>query len=266
MVFPRKPGGLIVGGFLIALTALLWLFLKPGSAASIEAPPTATATPLSWIRLDIADAQTEPFMTVSRAILAPTPSAVSTMTPALLQTAATVAVQPTPAPPTPIPQTFTPEAPPAPLLTGWPVAGEISQSFGCSDYYSGIPAPGCPADAPWFHDGLDVAAPVGTPVQATLTGTVIFAGPDGDGPLCNRSYRGYGLGVVVDNGQGWQALYTHLSEVYVQAGQTVTPETVIGLVGETGCATGPHLHFGLRHRETLVDPLAIKGDEGVYPI
>ena len=73
-----------------------------------------------------------------------------------------------------------------------------------------------PADAPWFHDGLDVAAPVGFPVQAAITGTVIFAGPDGDGPLCNQGYRGYGLGVVVDNGQGWQALYAHLSEVYVR--------------------------------------------------
>ena len=136
------------------------------------------------------------------------------------------------------------------------MAGEISQRFGCSDYYSGIPGPGCPADAPWFHDGLDVAALVGFPVRAAITGTVIFAGPDGAGPLCNGGYRGYGLGVVVDNGQGWQALYAHLSEIDVQAGQAVTPETVIGLAGETGCASGPHLHFGLRHRETLVDPLA----------
>jgi murein DD-endopeptidase MepM/ murein hydrolase activator NlpD len=140
------------------------------------------------------------------------------------------------------------------------VAGEISQRFGCSDYYSGIPGPGCPADAPWFHDGLDVAAPVGVPVQAAITGTVIFAGPDGAGPLCNQGYRGYGLGVVVDNGQGWQTLYAHLSEIYVQAGEAVTAETVIGLVGATGCASGPHLHFGLRYRDTLVDPLAVKGE------
>jgi murein DD-endopeptidase MepM/ murein hydrolase activator NlpD len=97
-------------------------------------------------------------------------------------------------------------------------------------------------------------------VQAAITGTVIFAGPDSDGPLCNEGYLGYGLGVVVDNGQGWQTLYAHLSQIYVQAGEAVTPETVIGLVGETGCATGPHLHFGLRYRETLVDPLVGKGE------
>lgn len=79
-------------------------------------------------------------------------------------------------------------------LTGWPVGGPVSQGFGCSPYYTGIPGPACEADRPWFHDGVDIVAGSGTPVRAGLTGTVIFAGPDGDGPPCG-AYRGYGLGV-----------------------------------------------------------------------
>jgi murein DD-endopeptidase MepM/ murein hydrolase activator NlpD len=133
------------------------------------------------------------------------------------------------------------------------VGGQVTQAFGCSVYYSGIPGPDCPPAAPWFHDGLDIAAPVGRPVQAAMAGTVIFAGPDGDGPACG-AYQGYGLAVVVDNGQGYQTLYAHLSRLEVVVGQVVTPETIIGTVGETGCTSGPHLHFGLRYQDQLVDP------------
>lgn len=139
-------------------------------------------------------------------------------------------------------------------LTGLPASGQLSQEFGCSPFYTGISGPGCSPEQPWFHDGLDIAARAGTPVRAALTGTVIFAGPDGDGPLCGQ-HRGYGLGVVVDTGAGWQTLYAHLSDIHVTAGQIVAPDTVIGAVGETGCVTGAHLHFGLRHNNELVDPI-----------
>jgi murein DD-endopeptidase MepM/ murein hydrolase activator NlpD len=138
-----------------------------------------------------------------------------------------------------------------------PVAGRISQAYGCSPYYSGIPGPGCPVEAFWFHDGVDIAVGVGTPVQAGMAGRVTFAAADGDGPLCNQGYRGYGLAVMVDNGEGWQALYAHLSGIDVQEGQAVEPETVIGLSGDTGCVSGAHLHFGLRHDGELVDPLEV---------
>lgn len=138
-------------------------------------------------------------------------------------------------------------------LSFWPVQGAISQDFGCSPYFTGIPGQGCPAERPWLHDGLDLAVWPGAPIKAGLAGTVIFAGPDDDGPLCG-AYRGYGLGVIIDTGDGWQSLYAHLSEIKVVAGQQVTPDTVIGLAGDTGCVTGPHLHFGLRHHGELVDP------------
>jgi murein DD-endopeptidase MepM/ murein hydrolase activator NlpD len=149
-----------------------------------------------------------------------------------------------------------PEATPEPAqpLTGWPVRGAISQGFGCSPYYTGISGPGCPAEAPWFHDGVDIAAGAGTPVRASLAGTVVFAGADGGGPVCRDGYRGYGLAVVIDGGAGWQALYAHLARVDVTVGQVVTPETIIGSIGKTGCVSGVHLHFGLRHNGRLVDP------------
>ena len=139
-------------------------------------------------------------------------------------------------------------------LVGWPVRRRITQPFGCTSFYSGIPAPYCPADAPWFHDGLDLAAWPGEPIRAAITGTVIFAGPDGDGPACGVN-RGYGLGVVIDNGQGWQTLYAHLSHIAVTRGQKVTPNTLIGAAGATGCVSGPHLHFGVRHQGVLIDPM-----------
>ncbi len=146
-------------------------------------------------------------------------------------------------------------APASTPLVGWPAGGQMTQAFGCSVYYSGIAGPECPPAAPWFHDGVDIGAPVGRPVRAAMAGTVIFAGADGGGPVCRGGYRGYGLGVVVDNGRGWQTLYAHLSRVDVAVGQVVGPQTIIGAVGETGCVSGPHLHFGLKHHGVLVDPV-----------
>jgi len=143
-------------------------------------------------------------------------------------------------------------AAPAPLA-GWPVRGRISQPFGCSRFYSGIPASSCPTDQPWFHDGLDIAVPIGQPVRAAISGTVLFAGADGTGPACGR-YRGYGLAVVIDGGSGWQTLYAHLSDLFVVKGQPVHPDSLIGLSGASGCVSGPHLHFGLREWGMLVDP------------
>lgn len=140
-------------------------------------------------------------------------------------------------------------------LTAWPANGPISQAFGCSPFYSGITGPGCPAATPWFHDGLDLAIPAGTPVQAGLSGTIIFAGADGSGPPCGQ-YRGYGLSVVVANQTGWQTLYAHLDEIRVEVGQVVTATTIIGASGATGCVSGPHLHFGLRNQSGLLDPQA----------
>jgi murein DD-endopeptidase MepM/ murein hydrolase activator NlpD len=99
-----------------------------------------------------------------------------------------------------------------------------------------------------FHSGLDIGAPSGAPAVATGAGTVISAGWNG----------GYGKAVIIQHSDTQQTLYGHLSEISVQAGQTVTQGTVIGLVGSTGNSTGPHLHFESRMPVdgvwTAVDP------------
>ncbi len=83
-----------------------------------------------------------------------------------------------------------------------------------------------------FHSGVDIGAPMGAPVVASVTGTIVSAGWNG----------GYGKAIVIQHGTQ-QTLYGHLSEISVQAGQSIDQGTVIGLVGSTGNSTGPHLHF-----------------------
>ena len=87
-----------------------------------------------------------------------------------------------------------------------------------------------------MHTGVDFAAPVGTPVLAALAGRVVLAEP----------LSGYGLTVVLDHGQGLQTLYAHLQVIGVTAGSQIDQGGELGLVGMTGVATGPHLHFELR--------------------
>jgi len=84
-----------------------------------------------------------------------------------------------------------------------------------------------------FHQGTDLAAPEGTPVVAAFSGRVEIAGWLG----------GYGLIVVISHGDTHETRYAHLSEVLVKPGQEIKQGNVIGLVGSTGMATGPHLHF-----------------------
>lgn len=155
----------------------------------------------------------------------------------------------TPSPsPTPTPAPYPPlEAPGCPLPDA-----SVSQWYGCTPYYTGTLGDGCPANAPWHHDGLDLAAQPETPVYSGIQGRVTFAGEDTRGPQC-RDHRGYGLVVVVDN-DDWSLLYGHLSGIDVRVGEEAAPGTVIGYVGDTGCVSGPHLHFGVRLRGDEIDP------------
>ncbi len=88
-----------------------------------------------------------------------------------------------------------------------------------------------------FHSGTDLAAPMGTPVVAAAPGTVETANWLG----------GYGLTVIINHASAQQTLYAHMSELFVQPGQSVEQGTVIGRVGSTGNSTGNHLHFEVRH-------------------
>jgi murein DD-endopeptidase MepM/ murein hydrolase activator NlpD len=124
--------------------------------------------------------------------------------------------------------------PPAQLAVrlAWPVAGLVGSPFG----------PRLTA----FHPGIDIVANMGAPVRAAAAGKVRFAA---------WNAGGYGNLVVVKIGGGVSAMYAHLSEIDVRPGQTVTVGQQLGLIGMTGNATGPHLHFEVRLHGAAVDPL-----------
>jgi murein DD-endopeptidase MepM/ murein hydrolase activator NlpD len=100
------------------------------------------------------------------------------------------------------------------------------------------------------HKGVDYAASTGTPIKSTGDGRVVSAGRKG----------GYGNAVVVQHGQKYQTLYAHMSRFArgVTAGSHVTQGQVIGYVGSTGLATGPHLHYEFRVNGRHVDPLGVQ--------
>lgn len=98
------------------------------------------------------------------------------------------------------------------------------------------------------HPGFDLAAPPGSPVYAADTGLVIFAGWSG---------IGYGNAILIDHGNGFQTLYAHLSQVSTYCGARVERGNLIGLSGDTGNSTGPHLHFEVRVPGGYIDPLKV---------
>jgi len=98
-----------------------------------------------------------------------------------------------------------------------------------------------------FHTGTDMACPTGTPIYATMSGTIATAG-------VNRVYGNY---VIIDHGNGYQTLYAHMSKTLATKGQWVSQGTKIGLVGSTGYSTGPHLHFTVYKNGKMINPMTI---------
>lgn len=119
----------------------------------------------------------------------------------------------------------------------WPAQGRISGVFGSQRIYNGTPK------SP--HSGLDIAANQGTAVQAPAGGIVSFADPD--------LYLTGGT-VLIDHGHGVSSNFLHLSRIDVKVGDRVEQGQVIGAVGATGRATGPHLHWGMNWFDVRVDP------------
>jgi murein DD-endopeptidase MepM/ murein hydrolase activator NlpD len=108
----------------------------------------------------------------------------------------------------------------------WPTHGIITQTF-----YE-------------YHPGIDIANDVGTPEVAADGGQVVFAG-----------WGSYGIYVEIDHGNGFHTIYGHMSAVLVKTGQVVTQGQEIGLMGATGRASGPHLHFEIRFQGAPQNPL-----------
>ena len=119
----------------------------------------------------------------------------------------------------------------------WPALGRISGVYGSRRILNGKPR------RP--HFGVDVAAPEGTPVHAAAAGRVAFAHP---GMFFN------GKTVIIDHGLGLTSAYLHMSAIPVKSGARVKKGEMIGRIGTTGRVTGAHLHWGMRHGATPVDP------------
>lgn len=125
----------------------------------------------------------------------------------------------------------------------WPVTGRISGVFGSQRILNGEPQN--------MHGGVDVAAPTGAPIKAPAPGIVRLAEPD--------MYFEGGL-VFIDHGQKLESAFMHMSRIDVKPGDRVEKGQVLGTVGATGRATGPHMHWSLKWADTLVDPQLVVGE------
>ena len=126
----------------------------------------------------------------------------------------------------------------------WPIAGTITQEFGCTGFYAEPPLGNCAH----FHTGIDIADPKYTPIHAAGSGRVVYEGPLSDGAWV----------VIIAHSEQLVTLYGHLDNRFrpptVRAGQIVSQGQIIGYVGTTGNTTGPHLHWAVELNGNWVNP------------
>jgi len=132
-------------------------------------------------------------------------------------------------------RSFTPGTP-SNLLLDKPVDGPLSSKFGVRRFFNG--------EERNPHAGLDFAVPAGTPIKAPAAGKVILIG----------NYFFNGNTVFVDHGQGFISMFCHMSKIDVKVGDAVPRGGVVGRVGSTGRATGPHMHWNVSLNDARVDP------------
>ncbi len=124
-----------------------------------------------------------------------------------------------------------------------PNEGPISSGFGVRRYYNGVFA------KDYYHRGVDYAGDTGSSVVTPAAGQVRLVG------TVKQGFRIHGNVVGVDHGQGVESIFLHLSRINVKEGDFVRAGQVVGAVGSTGSATGPHLHWGFYVHGAAVDPV-----------
>jgi murein DD-endopeptidase MepM/ murein hydrolase activator NlpD len=137
-------------------------------------------------------------------------------------------------------RTFSPGTP-SNLLLDKPVDGPLSSRFGVRRFFNG--------EERNPHSGLDFAVPAGTPIKTPAGGKVILLG----------NYFFNGNTVFVDHGQGFISMFCHMSKIDVRVGQVLARGAVVGRVGATGRATGPHMHWNVSLNDARVDPAIFIG-------
>ncbi|MEN5092140.1 peptidoglycan DD-metalloendopeptidase family protein [Pseudomonas protegens] len=137
-------------------------------------------------------------------------------------------------------RSFSPNTP-SNLLLDKPVNGPLSSKFGVRRFFNG--------EERNPHAGLDFAVPAGTPIKTPAAGKVILTG----------NYFFNGNTVFVDHGQGFISMFCHMSKIDVKVGQSLARGAVVGKVGSTGRATGPHMHWNISLNDARVDPAIFIG-------
>lgn len=123
-------------------------------------------------------------------------------------------------------------------LFAWPVRARFTSGFGMrADPFTGLPR---------FHNGIDLASSVGTPIRAAASGRVVHI---------ETQIGNYGRFVIIRHADGFQTLYAHLDSFDVRSGEYVSRGEIIGRMGNTGRSTGPHLHFSVIRNGVFIDPL-----------
>ena len=128
----------------------------------------------------------------------------------------------------------------------WPVTGRLSGLFGSQRVYQGKPGT--------YHSGTDIAVPAGTPFMAPADGVVVLAAA--------APFTLEGNLLIVDHGMGLSSAFLHCQRLDVKVGDRVVQGQLLGTVGRTGRATGPHMHWGLKWRDARLDPGKLAGPMG----
>lgn len=128
----------------------------------------------------------------------------------------------------------------------WPVTGRLSGFFGSQRVYQGKPGA--------YHSGTDIAVPAGTPFVAPADGVVTLAA---EAPFTLEGHL-----LIVDHGMGLTSAFLHCQRLDVKVGDRVKQRQLLGTVGRTGRATGPHMHWGLKWRDARLDPAKLAGPMG----